>query len=178
MHIGASAPRFCSQRSAPPHTRASTCWSRSGRLRGGQAGSCRSRWLCGPCIHSRCAASTRRGRSIQTTERRPAYISWLAAGAAFFAAQGLMFITSISIYRQATSANVLYSSRGLWSVVAYGPSATGSPIASSISARGARVAIRRCDPADGGHRDGAARLRRVIHVSKSTGDQKESGELL
>ena len=43
---------------------------------------------------------------------------WLAAGAACFAVQGLMFITSISIYRQATSANVLYSSRGLWSVVA------------------------------------------------------------
>ncbi len=29
-----------------------------------------------------------------------------------------MFITSISIYRHATTANVLYSSRGLWSVVA------------------------------------------------------------
>jgi hypothetical protein len=29
-----------------------------------------------------------------------------------------MFITSISVYGQATSANVLYSSRGLWSVVA------------------------------------------------------------
>ena len=37
--------------------------------------------------------------------------------AACFAVQGLMFITSISIWRQATSANVLYSSRGLWSVV-------------------------------------------------------------
>jgi hypothetical protein len=35
-----------------------------------------------------------------------------------FAAQGLTFISSISIYRQVTSANVLYSSRGLWSVVA------------------------------------------------------------
>ena len=46
-----------------------------------------------------------------------AYALWLAAGAASFAVQGLMFITSISIWRQATSANVLYSSRGLWSVV-------------------------------------------------------------
>ena len=46
-----------------------------------------------------------------------AYAPWLAAGAASFAVQGLMFITSISIWRQATSANVLYSSRGLWSVV-------------------------------------------------------------
>ena len=27
-----------------------------------------------------------------------------------------MFVSSISIYRQVTSANVLYSSRGLWSV--------------------------------------------------------------
>jgi drug/metabolite transporter (DMT)-like permease len=45
------------------------------------------------------------------------YMPWLTAGAACFAVQGLMFITSISIWRQATSANVLYSSRGLWSVV-------------------------------------------------------------
>ena len=47
-----------------------------------------------------------------------AYSPWLAAGAASFAVQGLMFITSVSIWRQATSANVLYSSRGLWSVLA------------------------------------------------------------
>ena len=46
------------------------------------------------------------------------YVVWLAAGAAPFAMQGLMFITSISIWRQVTSANVLYSSRGLWSVIA------------------------------------------------------------
>lgn len=43
---------------------------------------------------------------------------WLMAGAACFAVQGMMFITSVSIWRQATSANVLYSSRGLWSVLA------------------------------------------------------------
>jgi drug/metabolite transporter (DMT)-like permease len=49
---------------------------------------------------------------------RRAYKPWLVAGATFFAVQGLMFITSITIYRQATPANVLYSSRGLWSVVA------------------------------------------------------------
>lgn len=47
-----------------------------------------------------------------------AYIPWLAAGAACFGVQGMMFITSVSIWRQATSANVLYSSRGLWSVLA------------------------------------------------------------
>ena len=46
------------------------------------------------------------------------YTPWLIAGAASFAVQGLMFITSVSIWRQATSANVLYSSRGLWSVLA------------------------------------------------------------
>ena len=45
------------------------------------------------------------------------YTPWLTAGASCFAVQGLMFITSISLWRQATSANVLYSSRGLWSVV-------------------------------------------------------------
>ena len=42
---------------------------------------------------------------------------WLLAGAMCFAVQGLTFITSVSIYRHATVANVLYSSRGLWSVV-------------------------------------------------------------
>jgi drug/metabolite transporter (DMT)-like permease len=60
------------------------------------------------------AASALRSADLQAG--RP-YTPWLAAGAASFAVQGLMFITSISIWRQATSANVLYSSRGLWSVV-------------------------------------------------------------
>ena len=55
---------------------------------------------------------------ISDDPTRPAYTPWIAAGAVCFAVQGLMFITSISIWRQATSANVLYSSRGLWSVVA------------------------------------------------------------
>ena len=47
-----------------------------------------------------------------------AYTPYLTAGAISFAGQGLMFITSITLFRQATVANVLYSSRGLWSVVA------------------------------------------------------------
>jgi drug/metabolite transporter (DMT)-like permease len=51
----------------------------------------------------------------QTT---PAYTRWILGGAVCFTVQGLMFMTSISIYRHAASANVLYSSRGLWSVVA------------------------------------------------------------
>ena len=61
------------------------------------------------------------GRVRLQTDRDPvprSYARWLAGGAACFAVQGLMFITSVSIWRQATSANVLYSSRGLWSVVA------------------------------------------------------------
>jgi drug/metabolite transporter (DMT)-like permease len=45
------------------------------------------------------------------------YTPWLAAGATCLALQGLMFVSTVSIYRQVTSANVLYSSRGLWSVV-------------------------------------------------------------
>jgi drug/metabolite transporter (DMT)-like permease len=58
--------------------------------------------------------------SLALPNRRDArpYTPLLLAGASCFAIQGLMFITSISIWRQATSANVLYSSRGLWSVVA------------------------------------------------------------
>jgi drug/metabolite transporter (DMT)-like permease len=57
-------------------------------------------------------------RSARGEQTSRAYTRWLSAGAVCFAAQGLMFMTSVSIYRQATSANVLYSSRGLWSVVA------------------------------------------------------------
>ena len=47
----------------------------------------------------------------------PRYKPYLTGGAALFSVQGLMFITSISLYRHATVANVLYSSRGLWSVL-------------------------------------------------------------
>ena len=57
-------------------------------------------------------------KTIPSEEISPAYTRWVIGGAACFAVQGLMFITSISVYGQATSANVLYSSRGLWSVVA------------------------------------------------------------
>jgi drug/metabolite transporter (DMT)-like permease len=58
-------------------------------------------------------------RRFETARQPPrAYTPWVAGGAVCFAVQGLMFIYAISIYRQATSANVLYSSRGLWSVVA------------------------------------------------------------
>jgi drug/metabolite transporter (DMT)-like permease len=57
-------------------------------------------------------------RSAPDVHGSRAYVPWIAAGAACFAAQGLMFMAAVSVYRQVTSANVLYSSRGLWSVVA------------------------------------------------------------
>ena len=69
----------------------------------------------------------------------PAYTPWLAAGAACFAVQGLMFVSTVSIYRQVTSANVLYSSRGLWSVVAVW--AVGHWFANREQHLGARVLI-------------------------------------
>jgi drug/metabolite transporter (DMT)-like permease len=59
-----------------------------------------------------------RSADFQVNHRAGHFMPWLIGGAAAFAVQGLMFITSVSLYRQATSANVLYSSRGLWSVVA------------------------------------------------------------
>jgi drug/metabolite transporter (DMT)-like permease len=43
---------------------------------------------------------------------------WLAGGAACLGLQGMMFVTPIAIYGNATVANVLYSGRGLWSVLA------------------------------------------------------------
>ncbi|HXI52304.1 MAG TPA: hypothetical protein VNH84_12385 [Candidatus Saccharimonadales bacterium] len=43
---------------------------------------------------------------------------WRLAGAVCLALQAIMFICAIALYGQATVANVLYSSRGLWSVLA------------------------------------------------------------
>src|SRR4029453_16200448 len=57
-----------------------------------------------------------KGRRDDLTSPR-SYTPWLAGGAICFAVQGLMFMSAVSIYRQVTSANVLYSSRGLWSVI-------------------------------------------------------------
>ena len=58
-----------------------------------------------------------RSTELHVSQRSYPYSRWLAAGAVCFAVQGLMFMTAVSVYRQVTSANVLYSSRGLWSVV-------------------------------------------------------------
>jgi len=43
---------------------------------------------------------------------------WLMSGCAAIGAQSLMFVIVIAQFRNATATNVLYSSRGLWSVVA------------------------------------------------------------
>jgi len=78
------------------------------------------------------------GRAEIDRESRP-YSRWLAAGATCFAIQGLMFMSAVSIYRQVTSANVLYSSRGLWSVV--GVWAVGHWFTNREQHLGARVLV-------------------------------------
>jgi len=42
---------------------------------------------------------------------------WLLSGSIVLAAQSMIFVTSVATFGNATSANVVYSSRGLWSVV-------------------------------------------------------------
>lgn len=42
---------------------------------------------------------------------------WLVGGALCLALQSMMFVCTIAMYGRAATANVLYSSRGLWSVV-------------------------------------------------------------
>jgi drug/metabolite transporter (DMT)-like permease len=42
---------------------------------------------------------------------------WVWSGAACLALQAVMFVSSIAVYGRATEANVLYSWRGLWSVI-------------------------------------------------------------
>jgi drug/metabolite transporter (DMT)-like permease len=58
---------------------------------------------------------TRKGHdsSAPAAQRR-----WLAGGAFGLALQSILFVMAIAVYGQATVANILYSSRGLWSVVA------------------------------------------------------------
>ena len=46
---------------------------------------------------------------------RPAW-PWLLGGSFVLAAQAIIFISSLAYFRNATAANVVYSSRGLWSV--------------------------------------------------------------
>lgn len=43
---------------------------------------------------------------------------WLSCGGALFAVQSLFFVSGIAHFGQATVSNVIYSSRGVWSVIA------------------------------------------------------------
>lgn len=43
---------------------------------------------------------------------------WLASGAAFMGLQAISLVTSVALYGDATSINVIYNARGLWSVLA------------------------------------------------------------
>ena len=47
---------------------------------------------------------------------RPAW-RWLGVGGGLFAVQALLFISGIAQFGQATASNVIYSSRGVWSIV-------------------------------------------------------------
>jgi drug/metabolite transporter (DMT)-like permease len=47
---------------------------------------------------------------------RPAW-RWLGVGGGLFALQALLFISGIAQFGQATASNVIYSSRGVWSIV-------------------------------------------------------------
>jgi drug/metabolite transporter (DMT)-like permease len=58
------------------------------------------------------------GRASGGTNERVFTRSWFIAGAICLALQSVGFISTISLYGRATAANVLYSSRGLWSVLA------------------------------------------------------------
>jgi drug/metabolite transporter (DMT)-like permease len=50
-------------------------------------------------------------------ELSPATWRWLLAGTATMAAQSVMFVSTVAHWGNAPAANVIYSSRGLWSVV-------------------------------------------------------------
>jgi hypothetical protein len=47
---------------------------------------------------------------------RPAW-RWLGVGGALFAVQALLFVSGIARFGGATASNVIYSSRGVWSLV-------------------------------------------------------------
>ena len=81
----------------------------------------------------------RRFESKDARRSAAPYARWLSAGSALLAVQGMMFISAVSLYRQVTSANVLYSSRGLWSVV--GVWAVGHWFANREQHLGARVLV-------------------------------------
>jgi drug/metabolite transporter (DMT)-like permease len=55
----------------------------------------------------------------RATERRGVGATWWLCGGAFcLATQSVLFVSAVALFGEATRANVLYSTRGLWSVVA------------------------------------------------------------
>ena len=58
-----------------------------------------------------------RGNLETNSSQRTAAV-WTVAGAVCLSVQAILFVSSIAIYRHAAVANVLYSSRGLWSILA------------------------------------------------------------
>jgi hypothetical protein len=50
-----------------------------------------------------------------STIARPAW-PWLIGGSLVLAGQAVIFVSSVAYFRNATAANVVYSSRGLWSI--------------------------------------------------------------
>ncbi len=60
----------------------------------------------------------RPARSEPQSAASPKAGAWTIAGAVCLALQAILFVSSIAIYHHAAVANVLYSSRGLWSILA------------------------------------------------------------
>ncbi len=48
----------------------------------------------------------------------PTAWKWLGGGSFLMGAQAIFFISTLAVYGKATASNIMYSSRGLWSVVA------------------------------------------------------------
>ena len=48
---------------------------------------------------------------------RPKAWPWLVGGAVLFGGQSIIFVSTLAVYGKATSANIVYASRGLLSVV-------------------------------------------------------------
>jgi drug/metabolite transporter (DMT)-like permease len=67
----------------------------------------------------------------------PPAVRWMLAGAVCLAVQALMLVTSIALYAQATTANVMYSARGMWSIVIVW--LAGSWFGNTERSRGGRV---------------------------------------
>jgi drug/metabolite transporter (DMT)-like permease len=74
-----------------------------------------------------------------TGEVSPQAKRWMLTGAVCLAVQALMLVSSIALYAQATTANVMYSARGMWSIVIVW--LAGSWFGNTERARGGRVFV-------------------------------------